>query len=89
MTRRGVLRSLVPAGLVATLLVGCASPTLRSSDGAVAAGRASTGSSASSAPRFAVDGPDAEEYGARDGYPIKANTETLALWQGVVKEFGD
>ncbi|HEX9818527.1 MAG TPA: serine hydrolase, partial [Methylomirabilota bacterium] len=29
------------------------------------------GCAASSAPRFAADGPGAEEYGAREGYPVR------------------
>ena len=45
------------ASLSVLLLAGCASP-------AVTPERAATG-----APRFAADGPDAETYGAREGYP--------------------
>src|SRR5262249_44417609 len=29
------------------------------------------GCASSTAPRFAMDGPNAEEYGARDGYPVR------------------
>jgi CubicO group peptidase (beta-lactamase class C family) len=53
-------------------LVGCASPTRPNPDGAAATGSASADSSARSAPRFAADGPNAQEYGATEGYPIKA-----------------
>jgi CubicO group peptidase (beta-lactamase class C family) len=51
--------------LVATL-ASCASP-----DGAVVAGSSPVESSAGSGPRFAASGPNAEEYGAREGYPVK------------------
>ena len=57
--------------LVAALL-GCASPTRPDPDGAGVTGSSSAQSSASSAPRFAADGPNAEAYGAREGYPIRA-----------------
>jgi len=54
-------------GILIAALVGCASP-----DGAVVAGSSPAQSSAGSGPRFAAGGPDAEEYGAREGYPLKA-----------------
>jgi CubicO group peptidase (beta-lactamase class C family) len=44
-------------GILFAALVGCASPTLPHPAGG---------------PRFAAGGPNAEEYGAREGYPIKA-----------------
>ena len=56
--------------IVVAALVGCASPTRPSPNGVVT-GSSPAESSARSAPRFAADGPNAEEYGAREGYPIK------------------
>jgi CubicO group peptidase (beta-lactamase class C family) len=74
----GVSRTerLVLAVLVITL-AGCTSPT-RVDPGATGAsavspaGSSPAAGSASPGPRFAADGPNAEEYGARDGYPVKA-----------------
>jgi CubicO group peptidase (beta-lactamase class C family) len=51
--------------VLAVPFAGCASP---SPPGLGDAG--ASGPSAGSAPRFAASGPDAEEYGAGDGYPI-------------------
>lgn len=52
-------------------LVGCASPTgPRQEVAAVATGPSPVESSAAG-PRFAAEGPDADEYGAREGYRIK------------------
>lgn len=48
--------------IVLIALVSCASPTRPNPE---------VEASASSAPRFAPDGPNAEEYGATEGYPIK------------------
>ena len=58
--------------ILVAALVGCGSPTRPDPDGAVVTGSPPAQSSASSAPRFAADGPNAEEYGAREGYPIRA-----------------
>jgi CubicO group peptidase (beta-lactamase class C family) len=59
-------------GILLAALVGCASPAGPHPDvGVVASGSSPAESSASSGPRFAADGPNAEEYGARDGYRIK------------------
>lgn len=41
-------------------------------DSAGVSGSSPAASSAPSGPRFAADGPNAEEYGAREGYPIRA-----------------
>jgi CubicO group peptidase (beta-lactamase class C family) len=48
-------------GILVAALVGCAAPT----------GPNAAGAAAGSGPRFAADGPSAEEYGAREGYPVK------------------
>jgi CubicO group peptidase (beta-lactamase class C family) len=56
----------VAALILTAALVGCASPVLPNPDDAIVTG------SSGSAPRFAADGPDAEEFGARAGYPIRA-----------------
>jgi CubicO group peptidase (beta-lactamase class C family) len=73
MKLRGVPRTdeLVLVILFAAL-VGCASPTRPFPDGPVVTDSSPAELSASSARRFAGDGPDAEAYGAREGYPIKA-----------------
>jgi CubicO group peptidase (beta-lactamase class C family) len=56
--------------ILVVALVACASPTRPNRNAAVGTGSSPAESSASSAPRFEVDGPNAEEYGAREGYPI-------------------
>jgi CubicO group peptidase (beta-lactamase class C family) len=58
-------------GIVVAALVGCTGPSGPHADGAAVIGSPPAESSASSGSRFAADGPDAEEYGAREGYPIK------------------
>jgi CubicO group peptidase (beta-lactamase class C family) len=58
-------------GLLVVALVGCASPQRPGPDGAVSSASSSAGSPATPGPRFAADGPDAEEYGAREGYPVR------------------
>jgi CubicO group peptidase (beta-lactamase class C family) len=61
-------------GLVLALLV------------AVLAGCASSprpGEGGGPGPRFAADGPDAEEYGAREGYPVRAIHRTRFLVGGL------
>jgi CubicO group peptidase (beta-lactamase class C family) len=64
-------RRLVLSILVAAL-VGCVGPTAPNADRAAVTARSPAESSAGSAPRFAADGPNAQEYGAAEGYPIKA-----------------
>jgi CubicO group peptidase (beta-lactamase class C family) len=59
-------------GILVAALVGCASPTRPNADGAGVTGSSPAASSARSTSRFRADGPNAEEYGAREGYPIKA-----------------
>jgi CubicO group peptidase (beta-lactamase class C family) len=63
-------RRVVLSVLIAAL--GCASPIRPNQDGAVVTGPSPAASSGSSAPRFASNGPNAKEYGATEGYPIKA-----------------
>ena len=58
-------------GIVCFALSGCQSP-MRTEAASAGAGTPSPGSISGSAPRFSADGPDADEYGARLGYPVKA-----------------
>jgi CubicO group peptidase (beta-lactamase class C family) len=58
-------------GILLAVLVGCASPTHPGPGGAVVSGSSPAGPSAGPAPRSSASGPDAEQYGAREGYPIK------------------
>jgi hypothetical protein len=73
MTLTGVLREgrLVFSILVAAL-AGCASPTYPNRERAALTARSPAEPSGSSAPRFAADGPNADKYGASEGYPVKA-----------------
>src|SRR5262245_9891035 len=50
----------------------CTSPAHRSLDGGRATSPVPPRASAGSGPLYANDGPDADEYGAREGYPAKA-----------------
>ena len=50
-------------------LAGCASPTHPTADRAAVTSSSGVESRAGAAPRFAAGGPNAEEYGARAGYP--------------------
>jgi CubicO group peptidase (beta-lactamase class C family) len=52
-----------------TGLSGCASPTHPAADRAVVTDSSGVASQAGAAPRFTAEGPDAEQYGARAGYP--------------------
>jgi CubicO group peptidase (beta-lactamase class C family) len=61
-------RALVVSILV-TGLSGCASPTHPAADRAVVTDSSGVASQAGAAPRFTAEGPDAEQYGARAGYP--------------------
>ena len=63
MTRAQLQRRLGTAGLLAVVVGGCAAPGSR--EGVIAESAGLMGA----APRFAPDGPDAEEYGASDGFP--------------------
>src|SRR5262245_41324702 len=68
MTARTAIRAATVVGaiLAATVVGGCASPTPHSPGAPV-----SSASSVSAAPRFAPGGPDADDYGARDSYPVR------------------
>jgi CubicO group peptidase (beta-lactamase class C family) len=55
--------------LLMVALAGCAAPTHPAQGSS--AGPGSAASAAPSGPRFASGGPDAEEYGAGEGYPVK------------------
>jgi hypothetical protein len=75
--RRATLPRRVPLGawlagpcLVATVLTGAALLAPRGLGDASAAEGSPTAPSPPSAPRFAPGGPDAEDYGASQGYPI-------------------
>ena len=56
---------------IVMLAAGCTLPA-QSADGGGTASPVTARPPAGSGPRFAADGPDADEYGARDGYPVKA-----------------
>jgi CubicO group peptidase (beta-lactamase class C family) len=64
MAHRLADRRLASAALLAVVLAGCAAPPAR--DGGSVVPSAAT----ASAPRFSPDGPDAEDYGASQGFPI-------------------
>jgi CubicO group peptidase (beta-lactamase class C family) len=68
MTRAHLQRRCVTAGLLAVVVGGCAAPGSREGVIAESAGLMAA------APRFAPDGPDAEEYGASDGFPTGDRT---------------
>ncbi len=72
MTAARLTAKVVGVILAALVVGGCASPTPRSAGGPVVCGSSPAGSAVSAGPRFAPDGPDADDYGARDGYPVKA-----------------
>jgi CubicO group peptidase (beta-lactamase class C family) len=61
----------VVLGALSIALGACASRTGPSADTAVMT-PVGAAASPTSAPRFAPDGPDADEYGATQGYPVKA-----------------
>ena len=54
----------------AAILAGCASPAATGSRDTIAAQSSPAEPIAAAKPRFAQGGPDAEDYGASDGYPI-------------------
>src|SRR3989440_7713978 len=68
MTRAQLQRRLGTAGLLAVVVGGCAAPGSREGIIAESAGRMGAGQ------RSAPDGPDAEGYGAADGFPIGDRT---------------
>jgi CubicO group peptidase (beta-lactamase class C family) len=62
--------SLAAVCVLATVGVGCTSPSATDPRNGIASRSSSAEPSAPSAPRFAAGGPDAEDYGASEGYPI-------------------
>ena len=62
--------SLAAVCVLATVGAGCTSPSATGPRDGIASGSSSAEPSAPSAPRFAAGGPDAEDYGASNGYPI-------------------
>ena len=57
---------------VLIVTIGCASPTPSGESRAAQTGSRPAESSSSASPRFAEGGPGAREYGADEGYPLKA-----------------
>ena len=67
------LRDLLAAACVlAAIIAGCASPAAIDPRDAIASASSPAEPSGTAGPRFAQGGPDAEDYGASDGYPIGA-----------------
>jgi CubicO group peptidase (beta-lactamase class C family) len=66
------VESLAVACVLAAVLAGCASPAGTDPRDAIASASSPVEQSGTAGPRFAQGGPDAEEYGASDGYPIGA-----------------
>jgi len=64
MAHRLADRRLATAALLAAVLAGCAAPPAGNGVGVVPS------AAAASAPRFSPDGPDAEDYGAGQGFPL-------------------
>jgi CubicO group peptidase (beta-lactamase class C family) len=62
--------SLAAVCILAAVGSGCTSPSATGPRDGIASGSSSAEPSAPSAPRFAAGGPDAEDYGASEGYPI-------------------
>ena len=57
---------------VLILTLGCASPARPGDNRAAVTGPSSAESSGSSVPHFAVGGPNAQEYGSNEDFPVKA-----------------
>jgi len=62
--------SLAVVCVLAAVGVGCTSSSATGPRDGIASESSSAELSASSAPRFAAGGPDTEDYGASEGYPI-------------------
>ena len=62
--------SLAAVCLLAAIVAGCTSPSSTGPRDGITAESFSAEPSAPSAPRFAAGSPDAEDYGASEGYPI-------------------
>jgi CubicO group peptidase (beta-lactamase class C family) len=63
---------LTAACVLAAVLAGCASPAATDRRNAVVAVSSPAEPAAAAGPRFAQGGPDSDDYGASDGYPIGA-----------------
>jgi CubicO group peptidase (beta-lactamase class C family) len=86
--RAAAFRLLPVICLLAVLIAGCVSPAAK--DPRVAApGSSAAEPSTAAEPRFAQGGPDAEDYGASDGYPIGARgaCQRLAFLVGCHSHF--
>lgn len=81
-----VTTSLFAACAVAAVLVGCTAPTPMREGGGLAPASAGVEPSAHSAPRVAPGGPDADAYGASNGYPI-GDRSTFASSPFIVGSF--
>ena len=62
--------SLSAVCVLAAVVAGCTSPSATGPRDGIASGSSSAEPSAPSAPRFVAGGPDSEDYGASQGYPI-------------------
>ncbi len=62
--------SLAAVCVLAAVVAGCTSPSATGPREGIVSRSSSVEPSAPSAPRFAAGGPDAEDYGASEGYPI-------------------
>ena len=62
--------SLAAVCVLAAVGAGCTSPSATGPRDGIASGSSSAEPSAPAAPRFAAGGPDTEDYGASEGYPI-------------------
>jgi CubicO group peptidase (beta-lactamase class C family) len=71
LTRRPQLAALV-LSVVVCALIGCSPPPRPNPEGAGVPGSSPAQASVEPTPRFAAGGPNAQEYGAADGYPAKA-----------------
>jgi CubicO group peptidase (beta-lactamase class C family) len=65
-----IVESVAAACVLAAVLTDCASPAVTGREDAIAGGSSAAEQSAAGRPRFAASGPDAEEYGASQSYPI-------------------
>ena len=62
--------SLASVYVFAAVVAGCTSPSVTDTGNKIASGSSSNEPSAPSAPRFVPGGPDSEDYGASQSYPI-------------------
>ena len=64
------VESLAAACVLAAVLAGCGSPAATDRRDAISSGLSPAKPSLAASPRFVQTGPDAEDYGASQGYPI-------------------